>query len=69
MKEEKVLDKAIDIIDAALSGRVVDPNALQTAQSITMMLWSTVYQERLKKEQMKEALREVWAEEIKKDEQ
>jgi len=32
------------------------------------MLWTSVYQERLKKEQIKDALREVWAEEIEKKE-
>lgn len=66
MKEEQVLDKALDILDAALNGQIVDPNALQTAQTMTMMFWSTVYQERLKKVQIKDALREVWADEIQK---
>ena len=65
MKEEEILLKALGVLNEALDGRVVNPTALRTAESMTIMLWSSVYQEKLKKEQIKDALREVWDEKIK----
>lgn len=65
MKEEDILMKALGVLNDALDGKIINPVALQCAESMTIMLWSSVYQERLKKEQIKDALREVWAEEIK----
>lgn len=65
MKENEILDKALGIIDEALSGRVIDPNALQTAISMTQLMWTSVYSERVKQDQMRAALRETWEQEIK----
>lgn len=64
MEEEKVYLKAIAVLNTALDGRPVNPVAVSTASNMLIMLWSSIYQERLKKEQIKDALREVWEEKI-----
>ncbi len=65
MKEKEVLDKALAILDDALNGKVVDPNALSTAISMTQFFWSSVYSDRAREAQITEALKDKWAEEIK----
>lgn len=65
MKEEEILDKALNVIDDALSGRVIDPNALDTAIKMTQFFWMSVYSEKIKQEQIKDALRNDFSEEIK----
>ena len=62
MKEDDVYLKALGVLDAALDGKTVNPIALSTAISMFSMLWMSVHSERLKKEQIKDALREVWEE-------
>lgn len=64
MKEEEIYLKALDVLNESLDGRSVNPNALATANNMFYMLWASVHQERVKKEQMKEALREVWDEKL-----
>lgn len=64
MEEEKVYLKAISILNDALDGKNINPIALATANQMFLMLWSRIYEERLKKEQIKDALREVWEETI-----
>jgi hypothetical protein len=62
VKEDDVYLKALGVLDAALDGKTVNPIALSTAISMFSMLWMSVHSERLKKEQIKDALREVWEE-------
>lgn len=64
MKEEQVYIKALEVLNDALDGKSVNPVAVSTATSMFLMLWSSIHQERIKKEQIKEALREVWDETI-----
>lgn len=62
--EETVLDKALSVINEALDGKVVNPVALNTAISMTQLLWSSVYAERVRVNQITEALRHKWSDTI-----
>ncbi len=64
MIEENVYLKAMSVINDALEGQIVNPVAVSTATNMFVMLWSSIYQERLRKEQIKDALLEVWEEKI-----
>ena len=67
MKEEEVYLKALDVLNDALDGRTVNPVAVSTANSMFLMLWSSVHQERVKSQQIKDALRDVWDEKIEEE--
>lgn len=69
MEEENVYLKALTVLNDALDGKTVNPVAVSTATNMFMLLWSSIHQERLKDNQIKDALRETFAEfiEEKKD--
>jgi len=58
--EGEILDKALQVLDDALDGKVVDPNALDTAIRMLQFSWSSVFAERAQKRQIEEALRHKW---------
>lgn len=62
MKENDVYLKALSVLNDALDGKTVNPVAVSTATSMFIMLWSSIHQERLKETQIKDALRETFAE-------
>lgn len=61
MKEEEIYEKALSVINEALDGNIVNPSAVSTANSMLMMLWSSIYSERIRREENKIT---VWKEEI-----
>lgn len=71
MTEEEVYLKAINVLNDSLDGKSVNPNAVVTATSMFTFLWSSIYQERLKRETIKDAIRETFDEFLteKKDKQ
>jgi hypothetical protein len=71
MKDEEVYVKALDVLNDALDGKTVNPVAVSTATNMLAFVWSAVYQERLKREQIKDAIRESFDEYLneKKDKQ
>lgn len=50
MEAEKVYLKALSILNDSLNGKYVDPNALQTANSMFYLFWQSVYQDRLREQ-------------------
>lgn len=62
MKEEEVYLKSLDVLNDALDGKTVNPVAVSTATSMFTFMWSSIYQERLRREDSKQALRETFAE-------
>ncbi len=62
MTEEDIYLKAMSVLNDALDGKTVNPVAVSTANGMFMMLWSYIYQERLKREDIKQSMRETFAE-------
>jgi len=55
MIEDEVYRKALNVLNDALDGNIVDPNAVSTATGMFALLWSTMYQERLRNQQTTDA--------------
>lgn len=64
MKEEDVYLKALSVLDDALDGKTVNPVAVSAANGMFVMLWASVHQERLRREEIKQKLREEFPDEI-----
>ena len=66
LTETNVLDKALQILNDALDGEVVNPVALDVAVRMTQFFWSAVYAERERERQITESLRHKWEDSIDK---
>ena len=62
MTENNVYLKALGVLNDALDGKTVNPVALRTAETMFISLSPAIYQERLKREDIKQAMRETFAE-------
>lgn len=65
--ESDVLDKALRIIDEALDGKVVNPDALETAIRMLQFCWSSILAERARDRQITESLRHKWDDSIERE--
>lgn len=64
ISETEILDKALTVLSEALDGKVVNPDALDTAIRMLQFFWSSVYSDRARERQMIEALRNKWSDTI-----
>lgn len=60
-REEQILDKALDIIEASMNGEAVNNNAVFTATELVRNGFSYLMNQRIEKERIR---LEVWADNI-----
>jgi hypothetical protein len=64
MTEEEVYFKALGVLNDALDGRTVNPVAVDTAVRMLSFLWNSIYAEHLKRQEIRQKLREEFPDTI-----